>query len=181
MPVYVYTLALALTTLAAPTVAVLTCGAGPGGRIVQAKSGSDEGLGVILTGMEATATGAYGWVEFNHNCPTALSSLQGVPEIQGFYCAFQNSKAYLAGCSSVNLAALNSVIDCLGHGINSILHGCECTRQEVGKIEVGYIGPACQYGPLQFAEEQELTEHVQHRDHDQSTDLAQLRGHRDQL
>lgn len=31
-----------------------------------------------------------------------------------------------------------------GHGINSILHGCECTRQEVGKIEVGYIGPACQ-------------------------------------
>ena len=52
--------------------------------------------------------------EFNHNCPTALSSLQGVPEIQGFYCAFQNSKAYLAGCSSVNLAALNSVIDCLG-------------------------------------------------------------------
>lgn len=42
MPVHVYTLALALTTLAAPTVAVLTCGAGPGGRIVQVRCLRDD-------------------------------------------------------------------------------------------------------------------------------------------
>ena len=44
---------------------------------------------------------------------------------------------------------MNSVMACMGRGVATPTTGCKCNK--------GYVGPVCQYGPFQYAQENDNT------------------------